>query len=152
MHFKRDRRQGFSPWIGRIPWRRHGNLLQYSRGGSRILISSKNLQYSSWRSLWTEEPGLQSIGLQRVRHDKQLGTQAPYITGDSQVALWGRTYLPMQETQEMWVESLGRKMPWRRAWQPTLVFCLENPMDTGAYRVIVHRVAKRHNLACMPYN
>ena len=106
------------------------------------MISSKNLQNSSWRILWTGEPSLQTIGLQRVEHDKRLSTQALYIMGDSQVVLRGRTYLPMQETQEMWVESLGRKIPWRRAWQPTLVFCVENPMDTGAWRVIVHRVTK----------
>ena len=28
----------------------------------------------------------------------------------------------MQETQEMWVRSLGHNIPWRRAWQPTPVF------------------------------
>ena len=26
------------------------------------------------------------------------------------------------------------KIPWRRAWQPTPVFLLENPMDRGAWR------------------
>ena len=36
---------------------------------------------------------------------------------------------------EPWV----RKMPWRRAWQPT---CLENPMDRGAWRATVHRVTE----------
>ena len=30
------------------------------------------------------------------------------------------------------------KIPWRRAWQPTL----ENPMDRGAWQAIVHRVTK----------
>ena len=28
----------------------------------------------------------------------------------------------MQETQETWVQSLVRKIPWRREWQPTTVF------------------------------
>ena len=28
----------------------------------------------------------------------------------------------MQETKEMWVQSQVRKIPWRRAWQPTPVF------------------------------
>ena len=27
-----------------------------------------------------------------------------------------------QETQEMWVQSLGWENPWRRKWQPTPVF------------------------------
>ena len=29
------------------------------------------------------------------------------------------------------------KIPWRRAWQPTPVFCLGNPMDSGAWRAAV---------------
>jgi len=28
----------------------------------------------------------------------------------------------MQETQETRVQSLGRRIPWRREWQPTPVF------------------------------
>ena len=34
------------------------------------------------------------------------------------------------------------KIPWRRAWQPTLVFLLENPMDRGALWATVHGVAE----------
>ena len=42
------------PGLGRSPGGGHGNPLQYS----------------CWRIPWTEEPGrLQSIGLQRIRHD-----------------------------------------------------------------------------------
>ena len=33
--------------------------------------------------------------------------------------------------------------PWRRAWQPTLVFLLlEDPMDKGVWWTIVHGIAK----------
>ena len=28
----------------------------------------------------------------------------------------------MQETYEMWVQSLGQEDPWTKAWQPTPVF------------------------------
>ena len=35
-----------------------------------------------------------------------------------------------------------RKVPWRRKWQPTLVFAWDNPMDRGAWMAIAHRVAK----------
>ena len=39
-----------------------------------------------------------------------------------------------------------RKIPWKRAWQPTPVFFffffLENPMDRGAWWATVHRVTK----------
>ena len=34
------------------------------------------------------------------------------------------------------------KIPWRRAWQPTPVFLLEDSMDRGAWRATVHRVTK----------
>ena len=32
--------------------------------------------------------------------------------------------LPMQETQKIWIPSLGQKIPWRRKWQPAPVFLL----------------------------
>jgi len=31
----------------------------------------------------------------------------------------------MQETPETWIWSLGWKIPWRRKWQPTLIFLPE---------------------------
>ena len=31
-----------------------------------------------------------------------------------------------------------RKISWRRTWQPTLVFSLGNPMDSGAWQATVH--------------
>ena len=34
------------------------------------------------------------------------------------------------------------KIPWRRKWQPTPVFCLENSMDRGAWQATVHGVTK----------
>ena len=32
----------------------------------------------------------------------------------------------IQETQEMWVRSLGQEDHWRRKWQPTPVFLARN--------------------------
>ena len=50
-----DMRCGFDPWIRKIPWRRTWQP-------APVFLPEE--------SLWTEEPGvLQSIGLQRVRHD-----------------------------------------------------------------------------------
>ena len=34
------------------------------------------------------------------------------------------------------------KFPWRRAWQPTPVFCLKNPMDREAWWTTVHSITK----------
>ena len=51
--WRRQKRHGSDPWFGNIPWRM---VWQPTPG--------------AWRILWTEEPGgLQSVGLQRVRHD-----------------------------------------------------------------------------------
>ena len=33
---RRRKRHGFNPWVGKIPWRRHGNPLQYSCLGNTI--------------------------------------------------------------------------------------------------------------------
>ena len=54
------RRHGFDPWVGKIPLEKGMATL------SSIL---------AWRIPWTEEPGwLQSMGLQRVRHDWAINT------------------------------------------------------------------------------
>ena len=34
------------------------------------------------------------------------------------------------------------KIPWRRAWQATLVFMPGNPMDRGAWQAIVSRATR----------
>ena len=39
-------------------------------------------------------------------------------------------------------ESCIKKIPWRRAWQPTPVFVPENPMERGVWRATVCRVTK----------
>ena len=67
-------------------------------------------------------------------------------------APWGlpswRTCLPLQETWETRVRSLGQEdpnpnpNPWRRKWQPLQHSRLENPMDRGAWRAIVLRVTQ----------
>ena len=71
------------------------------------------LQYSCLENLWTEEPGgLQSMGSLRVGHN------------------WATSL------------SLFTFMPWRRKWQPTPVFFLENPRDGGAWWAAVYGVAQ----------
>ena len=67
----------------------------------------------AWKIPWTEEPGgLQSMESLRVGHD--------------------------------WVTSLSlfTFMHWRRKWQPTPVFLLENPRDGGAWWAGVYGVAQ----------
>ena len=82
--------------------------------------------YSSilaWRIPWTEEPGrLQSMGLQRVGHDRatnhthNLHYAHPFPCICLHTSLgWifpgGAAVLPMQEMPETWVRSLGWEDP-----------------------------------------
>ena len=43
-------------------------------------------------------------------------------------------------------DSWVRKIPWRRIWQPTSVFCLGNPMDREAWQATVYGVAKESDM------
>ena len=45
--------------------------------------------------------------------------------------------------QETWVQSLGWEDPLEKGYDYPLQYsCLENPMDRGAWQVIVHGVTK----------
>ena len=49
----------------------------------------------------------------------------------------------MQETREMWIQSLGQEdSPRRGNGNPLHYSCLENPTDRGAWWAIVHGVTK----------
>ena len=48
----------------------------------------------------------------------------------------------MQETQEIWVQSRWGRSPGLENGNPLQYSCLENPMDRGAWRAIVHGVTK----------
>ena len=49
---------------------------------------------------------------------------------------------PLQQSQEMWVWSLGWEYLWRRIWQPPQYSCLENFTNRADWRATVHGVAK----------
>ena len=56
---------GFDPWVENIPWKRAWQPTPV---------------FLLWRVPWTEEPGgLQSVGLQRVRHDLTTKRQQSVI-------------------------------------------------------------------------
>ena len=57
----------------------------------------------------------------------------------SQVAQWSRICLPMQETQETWVWSLGWADP---LGNPLQYSCLEYSMDREAWWATAHKVTK----------
>ena len=60
------------------------------------------------------------------------------------MAQWVRNLSAVQETQEMWVQSLGWEDPLEKGItnHPLQYSCLENRMDRGAWQVAVYGVAK----------
>ena len=50
--------------------------------------------------------------------------------------------VPTQEPQETWAQSRGEESSGEGDGNALQYFCLENPTDIGARRVIVDRVAK----------
>ena len=64
------------------------------------------------------------------------------ISGKVKVELVVKTHLPMQDTYETHVWSLGWEDPGERNGNPLQYSCLENPLDRGAWQAIIHRAAK----------
>ena len=48
----------------------------------------------------------------------------------------------MQETEEMWVQTLGWEDPLEVGMATHSTSCLENPMDRGAWWATAHRVTQ----------
>ena len=72
-----------------------------------------------WEIPWTEEPGrLQSMGLQRVRHE--LVTK--HSTAISSLGFPGGSVVKNPPASAGSLDPWAGKIPWRRKWQPTPVF------------------------------
>ena len=69
--------------------------------------------------------------------EKEASRESPGFPGGTVVK---RIRLPLQETKETWVWSLGREDPWSSKWHK--YSCLENFMDRGAWQATIHRVTK----------
>ena len=85
---------------------------------------------SSGNWWWTGRPGvLQSMGLQRVRHDWATELYWPEVSKESTCQFKRHGF-------DSWV----RKIPWRRKWQPAQNSCLENSMNSGAWWATVQEI------------
>ena len=72
----------------------------------------------AWRMPWTEEPGgLQSTGLQRVRHD--WATSLSFFS--SRGRCWSATNVMVAQNGWSWLEELGCSFFW--CW-PSFLICL----------------------------
>ena len=85
----------------------------YLKGTIHYYSMAPHSSTLSWKIPWMEEHGgLQSMGSLRVRHD------------------WATS------------PSVFTFMHWRRKWQPTPVFLLENPREGGAWWAAVYGVTQ----------
>ena len=75
---------------------------------------------------------MQSMGLQRVGHDRATELYQPEVSKASTCQFRRHGFDP-------WV----RKIPWRRRWQPAQYSCLENSMNSGAWWATVQEVTKK---------
>ena len=60
----------------------------------------------------------------------------------STVAQWERIRQQYGRCRRHRYSPWVRKITWRRMWKPLQYYCLENPMDRGAWWAMVHRIAK----------
>ena len=98
----------------------------------------------AWEISGTEEPGrLQSMGLQRVRHNRATNTQRH--------SQFNRLCFPEHsdgkesacQAGEAWVQSLGSgRFPGGGHGNTLQYSCLENSVDRGAWGATVHGIAK----------
>ena len=72
-------------------------------------------------------------------------TTSPHPLSSDGASKWRRgkeSACQCRRCQRHGLDPWNRKIPWRRAWQPTPVSCLENPMNKGAWRATTHGVTK----------
>ena len=66
-----------------------------------------------------------------------------YDTTYTRTSLVAQTVKCLSTMCETWVRSLGREDPLEKEnGNPLQYYCLENPMDGGAWRATVHEVTK----------
>ena len=102
---------------------------------SRSLLSWQNLMMS-WDCGFTGDASSKGTWWCCTRSPSQWGWQTVLTLKTFAAPLWDAA--PWRRVSC----SLAVGIPWRRAWQPTLVSCLENPTYRGVWKAIVYRVAQ----------
>ena len=115
------------PGSGRPPGGGHGNPLQYS-----CLENPHGQRSLAGYSLWGCKESDMTKWLRTAQHILLMGF--PGVTSGKEPACQCRRH--KRHEFNPWV----RKIPWRRAWQPTSIF--KNLMDRGAWQATVYRLTK----------
>ena len=120
-----SRRPRFDPWVGKIPWRRHGNPLQNS-----CLENSRGQKSLEVRSPW----GHRSRHDWAAKHSTDL-VKWPFSEVSYRVNLKATRWTQSNLYAEHEREQVGSGNPLQHS-------CLENPTDRGAWQATVHSVTK----------
>ena len=113
-------------WVGSLGWKEP--LEKEMASHSSIL---------AWRLPWTEEPGgLQSVGSQESDTTERLNHHHMFISFDSV-----SKESACNAGDPGLIPRLGRS-PGEGNGNPPQYFCLENPVDRGAWRAMAHGVAE----------
>ena len=131
-----------------------GNYVEFLKRQSPRLHTVWFHSYNIWK--WQNSNGDRLSGWQRLGDLFADGTVL-YLNCDGDYSelnlikgfpqwLSSKNPSAMQELQEMWVRPLSwEDSPGGRHGHALQYSCLENPMDRGAWRATVHRVAKHEN-------
>ena len=122
----------FDPWVGKLPWRRQWQPTPAFLPG----------EFHGQRSLEGYSPWVANRTLSTVQEQQQTMLN-DFILTSSQVALVVKNP-PVNARDKRVVGSISglERFPWGGNGNPLQYFCLENPMDRGAWQATVHTVAK----------
>ena len=119
--------------VKNLPAKQETQVLSLGREGPREKEMATHCSTLAWRIPWTEEPGgLQSMGSQSQTRLSDFTFTFSSSDGEESTCNVG----DLGSTP-----GLGRPSGGRYG-NPLQYSCLENPMDAGAWRAAVHRVAK----------
>ena len=100
------------------------------------------LERSSTKQIKGLEPGLVYVAYSFQVYHVYSQSQSPLYQRPGELVVHWLVLAPVQETEEIWVRSLGLEDPWSRKRQPTPVFFLgKSQAQRILWRGIVHRVA-----------
>ena len=117
----------FNPWVGKTPWRGHGNSLQHSCAGNPY--GQRSLaDYSPW--------------CRRVRHARGTKCNSSALRGPPRWQSSKNSPANSGGIREAGLIPGSGRSPGEGNGKPLQHSCLENPMDRGAWQAIVHRVAE----------
>ena len=117
--------------LGKIPWKRNrlstpvflgfpgGSDGKVSACNMGDLVSIPGLGWSPGESSWTEEPGgLQSVGSQRVRHDRATKHSTAHWAVNEKINFNVENCITYTNVDSRWLSKLyGNKEEWDQGWR-----------------------------------